>query len=76
MRLRCSFLPRKPEFLQVIGRNPDLWGPVWITTTVIFLLFAAGNFSIYLASSNKDNFEYNYSFIPVALATVFIIKKN
>ena len=56
MRLRCVLLPKKPEFFQLIGKNPDLWGPLWITTTLIFLLFAAGNFSNYLSSSDKDNY--------------------
>ena len=70
MRLRCAFFPYKPEFFLIIGKNPDLWGPIWITSTLIFLLFAAGNFSNYLSSDDKDNFEYEYSFVPVALITV------
>jgi hypothetical protein len=70
MRLRCAFLPRKPEFLQVIGKNPDLWGPVWITTSIIFLLFAAGNFSNYLSSDDKNHFQYEFNFVPIALVVV------
>ena len=70
MRLRCAFLPKKPEFFSVIGKNPDFWGPVWVTSTIIFLLFAGGNFSNYLSSSNKDHYKYEYNFVPIALITV------
>jgi len=35
----------KPEFLEVTKDKPDLYGPFWIFTTLIFLLTAAGNFA-------------------------------
>ena len=69
-RLKCAIIPLKPEFFSVIGTNPDLWGPVWITTTIIFLLFAAGNLSNYLSSNDKDHFNYEYNFVPIALGVV------
>jgi hypothetical protein len=40
---RCwaALYPRAP-FLDVIDGNPDLYGPFWIATTVVFILFLAG----------------------------------
>jgi len=41
-------LPIKPGFFDLTRNNPDLWGPFWITTSIIFLLTAAGNFERYI----------------------------
>jgi protein YIPF1/2 len=30
-------------FLDVLDGNPDLYGPFWIATTVVFILFLAGS---------------------------------
>ena len=40
---RCwaSLFPRA-SFLDVLDGNPDLYGPFWIATTVVFILFLAG----------------------------------
>src|ERR1700761_3727854 len=40
---RCwaALYPRAP-FLDVLDGNPDLYGPFWIATTVVFILFLAG----------------------------------
>jgi protein YIPF1/2 len=41
---RCwaALYPRAP-FLDVLDGNPDLYGPFWIATTVVFILFLAGS---------------------------------
>ncbi|EGR27849.1 Yip1 domain protein [Ichthyophthirius multifiliis] len=47
-RIKCCFVPTKPEFLNIIKQNPDLWGPFWILTTVVFMLYSCGNLSQYI----------------------------
>lgn len=36
----CIF---RPDFLQRVGSSPDLYGPFWIATTLVFLSAVAGN---------------------------------
>jgi len=57
-RLKKSLIPWPPNFINIVRANPDLYvshhlfcleinnfryGPFWITTTVVFLMGAAGN---------------------------------
>jgi protein YIPF1/2 len=66
----------------VIDGNPDLYGPIWITTTVVLVLFLSGTLAHYfnggeLPGGGKYDFRlltgaaglmYGYTFvIPVAL---------
>lgn len=43
--------------------NPDLYGPVWIATTVIFILFLGGTISKYLAESGQGHFVYDFELL-------------
>ncbi|KAH0470461.1 hypothetical protein IEQ34_000184 [Dendrobium chrysotoxum] len=52
-------------FCTKVDANPDLYGPVWISTTLVFLLSALGNCATYLMKNgNKPeiawNFDVNY----------------
>ena len=49
--------------------KPDLYGPLWIYTTLIVILAIAGNFSRGL-HQGKD-FTYNFTFVPIAAAVVY-----
>ncbi|CAD8078263.1 unnamed protein product [Paramecium primaurelia] len=71
MRIRCSILSWKPEFHQCVGKNPDLWGPLWISTTIIFILFAGGNLSRFLLEEDKKHFKYEYNYMYVAVLIVY-----
>ena len=42
-----------PIFFALIKEKPDLWGPFWIATTLVFLLAVTGNFTSYLASNEE-----------------------
>lgn len=49
--------------------NPDLYGPFWIATTVVFILFLGGTISKYLATTGQEPFVYDFkllsgTFIP------------
>lgn len=55
------------------GMKPDLYGPIWITTTLIFLLAAAGNYANYLqfiAQDTKPKWTCDYQKVTMA-ASVF-----
>ncbi|EGR27970.1 hypothetical protein IMG5_185530 [Ichthyophthirius multifiliis] len=68
-RVKSCFLPIKPDFLNIIKQKPDLWGPFWILTTLIFMLYSCGNLSQYI--SEKNNYKVNFSYLPVAAAIVY-----
>ncbi|XP_073009032.1 uncharacterized protein [Typha latifolia] len=63
-RLICSVYPMD-GFFRKIDSNPDLYGLVWISTTLIFVLSAFGNSATYLMQKRSDpnyswNFDVNY----------------
>ncbi|KXZ51949.1 hypothetical protein GPECTOR_11g73 [Gonium pectorale] len=38
----------RPNFMEVTMKNPDLYGPFWAATTLIFITAVAGNFASYI----------------------------
>lgn len=64
MLSRCwAALYPKANFLDVLEGNPDLYGPVWIATTVVFILFLGGTISKYLGESGKGQFVYDFELL-------------
>lgn len=35
------------------------------------MVAAAGNFSAYLSASNKNDFKYNFNYMPIATALIY-----
>lgn len=58
---RCwaAVFPRT-NFLDVLDGNPDLYGPVWIATTVVMILFLTGTMSQWLAHRGEEHFPYDF----------------
>lgn len=58
---RCwaALFPRD-SFLDVLEGNPDLYGPFWIATTVVLILFLGGTISAYRASTGDGAFAYDF----------------
>lgn len=58
---RCwaALFPRA-NFLDVLEGNPDLYGPFWIATTVVLILFLGGTISQYLSTTGKSAFAYDF----------------
>ncbi len=50
--------------------KPDLYGPFWITSTLVFLMAATGNFASYLSTDTGKVWQYDMEKLSVA-ATVF-----
>ncbi|KAL2272594.1 hypothetical protein FJTKL_06266 [Diaporthe vaccinii] len=61
---RCwaALFPRA-NFLDVLEGNPDLYGPFWIATTVVFILFLGGTISKYLATTGQEPFMYDFKLL-------------
>ncbi|KAF1912961.1 hypothetical protein BDU57DRAFT_550725 [Ampelomyces quisqualis] len=69
---RCSsaVFPRA-NFLDVLEGNPDLYGPVWIATTVVVVLFLTGTINQYLAQRGVGRFEYDFKLLSGAAGLVY-----
>mmetsp|Transcript_28208 Transcript_28208/g.25008 ORF Transcript_28208/g.25008 Transcript_28208/m.25008 type:complete len:180 (+) Transcript_28208:124-663(+) len=61
------------NFFEVLDNRPDLYGPFWIYTTLIFCLAAGGNMSKYLVHMGNPNqpFHTNYDFVPLAAILIY-----
>ncbi|XP_058738582.1 uncharacterized protein LOC131610609 [Vicia villosa] len=58
-RIIDSLFPFRGTFNEKTSTNPDLYGPFWICTTLIFLAASMGTFVTYIAHKLKDQ-EWNY----------------
>jgi hypothetical protein len=58
---RCwaALFPRA-NFLDVLEGNPDLYGPFWIATTVVLILFLGGTISQYISTTGTTAFAYDF----------------
>ncbi|KAF0368596.1 Yip1-domain-containing protein [Gigaspora margarita] len=67
-RAAKSLLP-KDNFVDVVGSNPDLYGPFWISTTLIFLLFVtssiAGSIEAIINDRKKPNYDFTILYFGV-----------
>jgi hypothetical protein len=56
-RCRAALWPRAP-FLDVLDANPDLYGPFWIATSVVAILFLAGTVSWKIGGGGREGFDW------------------
>ncbi|RMZ70022.1 Yip1 domain family [Pyrenophora seminiperda CCB06] len=69
---RCiSTIYPRANFLDVLEGNPDLYGPVWIATTVIVILFLTGTINQYLAAKGEEHFAYDFKLLSGAAGLVY-----
>ncbi|CAN8287147.1 unnamed protein product [Cochlearia groenlandica] len=64
-RLMSSLYPISGDFFNKIESNPDMYGLVWICTTLVFVLASLGNCATYLVKRRTDTearwvFDVNY----------------
>ncbi|KAI7124552.1 Yip1-domain-containing protein, partial [Hortaea werneckii] len=69
-RCKSTLYPRQ-NFLDVLEGNPDLYGPFWIATTVVVILFLTGTISSYLASQGKGHFVYDFGLLSGAAGLIY-----
>lgn len=65
-KLLSSIIPFNRNFSELAENKPDLYGPYWISTTLILLTIILGNLSRYIMSESKDHFYYEFNFISIA----------
>ena len=69
---RCvAALYPRTNFLDVLEGNPDLYGPFWIATTVVVILFLTGTISQYLSNNHDDHFEYDFTLLSAASGLIY-----
>lgn len=73
-RLLRGLVPFRINFLESVKDNPDLWGPFWVSATLVFLLAAVGNFARYINSLIKPDsvFSYDFAKLPYGALVVFL----
>lgn len=51
--------------------QPDLYGPFWIATTVVVILFMTGTISQYLANRGQGHFAYDFKLLSGAAGLIY-----
>lgn len=74
-RIKGSLLPRpKGAFFDLIGANADLYGPLWIATTLIFSMAITGNLASFFAfkpTAANPHWTYNFNQLTLAGSVVY-----
>uniref|UniRef100_A0A8C6PGJ0 Protein YIPF n=1 Tax=Nothobranchius furzeri TaxID=105023 RepID=A0A8C6PGJ0_NOTFU len=73
-RIIGSMLPWPGKnFIQVyLRKNPDLYGPFWICTTLVFACAISGNISTFLHKFGSSGYKYTPEFQKVTIAATAI----
>ena len=71
LRLINSFIPFNNKFGNLIKNNPDLYGPIWIYTSLILLISSTGSLTRTLQGNNNKNFFQE--FIPIAGIIIYSV---
>ncbi|KAF2479418.1 hypothetical protein BDY17DRAFT_257219 [Neohortaea acidophila] len=69
-RCRSALYPRA-LFLDVMEGNPDLYGPFWIATTVVVILFMTGTISQYLQTADRGYYAYDFKLLSGAAGLIY-----
>ena len=67
-RLYNSVIPLNSKFYDISQKNPYLYGPFWIYTTLIFVIAASGSLTKQLNGVSSDQFFQQ--FVPLAASLV------
>jgi len=68
-RFLAGLVPIGQPFFERVKENPDFYGPLWITTTILFLLAICSNFASYIAYLNAgEERHWDYSFGKLSAA--------
>ncbi|KAL2490521.1 Integral membrane Yip1 family protein [Abeliophyllum distichum] len=86
-RIKDSLFPFRGSFTEKTASNPDLYGPFWICTTLIFVAASIGTFVTYLAhklQKKEWNYDINlvtwsaglfYGYVTIVPVALYIILK-
>ncbi|KAL6587055.1 hypothetical protein OROMI_000033 [Orobanche minor] len=86
-RIKDSLLPFSGTFNEKTSNSPDLYGPFWICTTLIFVAASIGTFVTYISNKIKSkNWEYDinvvqwsaglfYGYVTVVPLLLYVVLK-
>jgi hypothetical protein len=75
-RLLASLIPCNKNFINIVEKKPDLYGPFWIYTTLILTIASCGSLTRFFKGTKiNDNKNENFfqEFIPIAASIIYII---
>uniref|UniRef100_A0A7N0T5X2 Protein YIP n=1 Tax=Kalanchoe fedtschenkoi TaxID=63787 RepID=A0A7N0T5X2_KALFE len=73
-RLLSSLYPHTSDFFSKIDANPDLYGLIWISTTLVFVLASLGNCATYLMDKRTDSstsWSFDVSYVNWAAGSIY-----
>lgn len=72
-RIFRSCVPFRKNFFESCGLRPDLYGTVWVSATLVFVLAAAGNFANFVTNFiHGTPFTYNFNKLPFGALAVYL----
>lgn len=73
-RIFRAMVPFRKNFLESAGARPDLYGLVWVCSTLVFVLASAGNFTNFVRHFIYENipFVYDFNKLPYGALAVFL----
>ncbi|WCJ43163.1 Integral membrane Yip1 family protein [Euphorbia peplus] len=86
-RIKDSLFPFRGSFTEKTASNPDLYGPFWICTTLIFVAASIGTFVTYISHKlQKKEWEYDinvvtwsaglfYGYVTIIPIALYVILK-
>lgn len=70
-RLKRAVMPWKNDFFETVDANPDLYGPFWVSSTLILLMAMTSNMSAYLVTEKKAEFKKDITLLTWAMSIVY-----
>lgn len=70
-KLKGACIPFNKSFYESVENTPELYGPFWTFTTIIFLIALIGNFNSYIHAEDKENYVYDYNNVPYAISIIY-----
>lgn len=72
-RMKSPFIIWKDDFFESVAQKPDMYGPFWISTTLVFFVAVTANINAYLSTTKTSVEEWNYNmkFLSVASTVIY-----
>lgn len=72
-RLKKGLIPSRGEnsLLAEVQQKPDLYGPFWVCTTLIFVIGASANFASWVYWDENTSWVYDFTLVTAAMAVAY-----
>ena len=71
LRLLYSLIPFNNKFQNLVKDRPDLYGPIWIYSSLIIIISSTGSLTRTLQGNNNKNFFQE--FVPIAAVVIYSV---